>query len=111
MALLIAGHYYMENAVVSKLDSHGVARLGSLSMFFGALLLTFLWVAPIDHGLVHHLSAGVGMATILFTVGEEQLHSDLTQLRQSHSDLTQLRQLHSDLIQLSMYVVYLSFFF
>ena len=69
VSMLFVLHFYMENSVQSKLDVHRIAKLSSLSMFCGALVLTFLWIAPIDHGLVHHMSFGVVMSAALFLCG------------------------------------------
>jgi zinc transporter 5/7 len=66
VAILFTVHFYLENSAQAKLDAHRVAQVSSLTMFCGALVLTFLWIAPIDHGLVHHMSAGVAMSVIFF---------------------------------------------
>ena len=70
VAILFTVHFYLENSAQAKLDAHRVAQVSSLTMFCGALVLTFLWIAPIDHGLVHHMSAGVAMSVIFFFFGK-----------------------------------------
>ena len=69
VSMLFIAQFYLENAAQSKLDVNRVAKVSSLFLFLVGPLLTFLWAAPIDHGLVHHMSAGVVLAVILFLIG------------------------------------------
>lgn len=70
VSMLFIAQFYLENAAQSKLDVNRVAKVSSLFVFLVGPLLTFLWAAPIDRGLVHHMSAGVVFAVILFLIGE-----------------------------------------
>ena len=69
VSMLFIAQFYLENSVQPKLDVNRAAKLSSLFVFLVGPLLTFLWAAPIDHGLVHHMSAGVVFAVILFLIG------------------------------------------
>ena len=69
VSMLFIAQFYLENTAQFKLDVNRVAKVSSLFVFLVGPLLTFMWAAPIDHGLVHHMSAGVVFAVILFLIG------------------------------------------